>query len=62
MRVVRAISQKTRCKNIVRTIHSDDILSFSHGNNCAGLIAAIQGNMVCSSGVAPNAKIAGLMF
>ena len=33
-----------------------------HGNNCAGLVAAVQGNMFCSSGVAPDAKLAALKF
>ena len=33
-----------------------------HGNNCAGLVAAVQGNRFCSSGVSPDAKLAALKF
>lgn len=47
--------------DILPSYQECDIFS-DHGNNCAGLIAAVQGNQVCSSGVAPNASIAALKF
>lgn len=31
----------------------------SHGNGCAGIIAAASGNGICGVGVAYEAKIAG---
>lgn len=61
-------------RNFVKEQSADDVnpdilLSYQeydidsdHGNNCAGLVASIQGNDICCSGVAPFSKIAALKF
>ena len=33
--------------------------SYSHGNHCAGVIAAVANNSLCGVGLAFNAQIAG---
>ncbi|KAM7438593.1 hypothetical protein ABFA07_011908 [Porites harrisoni] len=39
---------------------SDPIYSASHGNNCAGVIAAVANNEFCGVGIAYKAKIGGI--
>lgn len=39
---------------------SDDAVSVSHGNSCAGIIAAVANNSFCGIGIAYSARIAGI--
>ena len=36
------------------------LVSYRHGNKCAGVIAGVSNNSLCGVGLAYNAKIAGM--